>query len=48
MDGSEDEDITTLRVQSDRSLGAVSYLEECLGQMKNLILHTMDQDARLN
>jgi hypothetical protein len=45
--GGEYEDITTLRVQSDRSLGAVPYLEKCLGQMKDLILHTMDQDPRL-
>jgi hypothetical protein len=45
--GGEDEDITTLRVQSDRSLGAVPYLEKCLGQMKDLILHTIDQDPQL-
>lgn len=45
--GGEDEDITTLRVQSDRSLGAVLYLEKCLGQMKDLILHTIDQDLQL-
>jgi hypothetical protein len=45
--GGEDKDRTTLRVQSGRSLAIVPYLEKCLGQMKDLILHTMNLDPQL-
>jgi len=43
----EEEKRTMLKVQSERNLGIVSYLEKCLGEMKDLILHTMDQDPQL-
>jgi len=43
----EEQKRTMLKVQSERNLGIVSYLEKCLGEMKDLILHTMDQDPQL-
>jgi hypothetical protein len=45
--GSASEDRITLRVQSDRSLAAIPYLEKCLGHMKELILNTIDEDPQL-
>ena len=45
--GAAEEKRTMLKVQSERNLGIVFYLEKCLGEMKDLILHTMDQDPQL-